>query len=73
MDGLEEGGDISSDYGHSGGLAYLLRVLPEVAEGELPEVLLVGVEGPADDITIAHAGDTCLKLAMEGPGHERQQ
>jgi len=66
MDGMEAGSETSMNYGHSGGLSYLLRVLPEVIKDELPEVLLVGVEGLADDQTIACAADTCMRLIMEG-------
>lgn len=51
---------------HSAGLAYLLRVLPEVCEGDLPQILLIGVEGHADDKTIDEAADLALKTALEG-------
>ena len=53
-------------YDHSAGLAYLLRVLPQVCEGEIPEILLVGVQGVPDQSTIAAAADLSLTIAVEG-------
>lgn len=53
-------------YDHSAGLGYLLRVLPEVCEGTIPEVLLVGVQGVPDQSTIAAAADMSLTIAVEG-------
>src|SRR5512136_192553 len=42
----------SSRYDHSAGLAYLLRILPQVCEGALPQVRLVGIEGHPDQAAI---------------------
>jgi hydrogenase maturation protease len=53
-------------HGHAGGLAYLLAVLPEVCEGEVPEVLLVGTEGTADESTIRKIAERALALATDG-------
>ena len=36
----------AADYGHSGGFGYLFRVLPEVFEGRIPAMTLVGLERP---------------------------
>ncbi|MBI4494554.1 MAG: hydrogenase maturation protease [Chloroflexi bacterium] len=49
-------------YDHAAGLAYLLGVLPEVCEGALPEVLLVGVEGPPDDALVEQAATLSVQL-----------
>ncbi|MBU0641004.1 MAG: hydrogenase maturation protease [Planctomycetes bacterium] len=49
-------------YGHSAGLAYLLRALPLVCAGPAPQILLVGIEGPAEECTIASATELCLNL-----------
>lgn len=53
-------------YDHSAGLGYLLRVLPEVCEGTIPEVLLVGVQGVPDQSAIAAAADMSLMIAIAG-------
>lgn len=54
-------------FGHEAGLPYLLSVLPNVCEGELPEeILLVGVEGEYTSDTIETAADLCLSLALNG-------
>ena len=53
-------------FGHSAGLAYCLRVLPEVQDGELPEIFVVGIEGAADDDKILNAAEISLKIADRG-------
>ena len=63
LDGLEVGKDTTTGYGHSGGLEYLLRMLPAVWEGDLPEVFLVGAEGFPDEQTIADIAKTCVEIA----------
>lgn len=53
---------------HSAGLPYLLRVLPAVCEGPLPQIWLVGVESdkPEEERTIDEAASLALKLAVDG-------
>ena len=53
-------------YGHAAGLGYLLKMLPAVCEGPMPEVLLVGVEGNASSAAIGRMADLCLILAVHG-------
>jgi len=53
----------SSRYDHSAGLAYLLRILPEVCEGVLPQVRLIGIEGDPDQAAIGEAATLALKIA----------
>lgn len=53
-------------YGHSAGLTYLLRVLPTVCDGKIPEISLVGAEGTADEYTIKVMASTCLRIAENG-------
>ena len=53
-------------FDHSAGLAYLLRVLPQVCDGAIPEVLLVGIQGAADQGAIAAAADLSLTVAADG-------
>ena len=78
IDGLGEGDDLivldresvaiaaSDHYGHSAGLPYLMRVLPEVLEDGLPEILVLGVNPRTNGKMIARAADRCLSLALEG-------
>ncbi|MBU0756089.1 MAG: hydrogenase maturation protease [Planctomycetes bacterium] len=51
-------------YGHSGGLAFLLGVLPQVCKGHLPEISLVGIEGNLSPGVIDEAALTSLRSAM---------
>lgn len=54
-------------YDHNAGLAYVLAVLPEVCEGEMPEELvLVGLEGPWTTATIDRAARMTLAIATQG-------
>jgi len=66
LDGVAEAGGMDVSYGHSGGLGYLLKALPEVCEGDPPPVLVVGMEGDADGPGIASLARTCLELATKG-------
>ena len=50
---------------HAAGLAYLLRVLPDVCEGAVPEVFVVGIEEPAYEDAIERAVALC-KRAIDG-------
>ena len=53
-------------FGHSAGIAYCLRVLPEVHEGKLPEIFIVGIEGATDPDKISKAAETSLKISTQG-------
>ncbi len=54
-------------YGHEAGLAYLLTVLPLVAEGEIPkEILLIGIEGSSTPDVITKAAKLSLEIAEQG-------
>jgi len=53
-----------SGYGHAAGLAYLLRVLPDVCDGTVPHILLVGIEGQPNKNTIAQAAVLALHIAV---------
>ena len=53
-------------FGHSAGLAYCLRVLPEVHDGKIPEIFVVGIEGTTDPEKILNAAKMSLKIASEG-------
>ncbi len=61
-----------SRYEHSAGLAYLLRVLPEVSEDVVPHILLVGIEGHPDTGIIDAAASLALKIAVED-GHRANE
>jgi hydrogenase maturation protease len=62
----EVSGNAGAVYDHSAGLAYLLRVLPRVLAGPVPEIFLVGIEGIPARGTIRAAADLCLSIAAEG-------
>jgi hydrogenase maturation protease len=66
LDGIEAGGTLDDGYGHGGGLAYLLRMLPHVWEGTMPEIRLVGVAGCCDDERAEEVAALCLDLARGG-------
>lgn len=53
-------------FGHGAGLAYCLRVLPEILDGEVPEIFVVGIEGNPDPDKILNAADMCLAIATQG-------
>jgi hydrogenase maturation protease len=53
-------------YGHATGLEYLLHVLPALRDGTLPELRLVGLEGPASSTQVQQVSHRCLELAVEG-------
>ena len=53
-------------FGHSAGLSYFLRVLPEVHDAKLPEIYVVGIEGIPDSDKILEAAKMSLKIATLG-------
>lgn len=53
------------DYGHDAGLSYLLRVAPDVIDTPMPKVLLIGIEGRADNQLCRQAADRCLQYIHE--------
>lgn len=53
-------------FGHSAGLAYCLRVLPEVHDGKIPEIFVVGIEGATDPDKILKAAKISLNIANQG-------
>jgi hydrogenase maturation protease len=55
-------------YGHAAGLPYLLRALPHVCEGPVPEVLVVGVSAGASPGALAEAGRVAVDLACGAQG-----
>jgi hydrogenase maturation protease len=53
-------------YDHASGLAYLLGTLPALLGARGPEVLVLGVEVPADDLAVERAAALGLDLALRG-------
>lgn len=53
-------------YDHAAGLPYLLQVLPDVCDGDLPEIFLVALEGEADQRMIDLVADAALSVAING-------
>ncbi|MDO8607310.1 MAG: hydrogenase maturation protease [Phaeospirillum sp.] len=51
-------------WGHDAGLPYLFHLLPRVCDGEVPEVLLIGAEGPAETAMVAAVAARALAEAV---------
>jgi hydrogenase maturation protease len=58
----EVAGLAGGQYGHSAGLAFLLRALPSVCEGDLPHIQLVGIEGHPDENVIEQAAWLAIRI-----------
>ena len=57
---------IESRYDHSSGLAYMLRLMPEVCDGVPPEIWLVGIEGLGTEREVNAAAAVALRIASHG-------
>ncbi|MBI3976747.1 MAG: hydrogenase maturation protease [Chloroflexi bacterium] len=66
LDAVEAAVAGGTRYDHAAGLTYLLRALPVVCEGALPDVLLVGIEGEPDEAAIAAAAALSLQVVIRG-------
>jgi hydrogenase maturation protease len=56
-----------SHFDHSAGLAYVLTVLPQVYDGDLPEeIILVGLEGACTPQMIERAAALSITIAEHG-------
>lgn len=54
-------------FDHGAGLSYLLKVLPKVCDGDLPEeIVLVGLEGECTTETIERAARLSIAIATHG-------
>ena len=72
LDGSAALGERPIGYGHDGGLACLLRMLPAVCEGDLPEIALLGAEPPIGPDVVEQLAHMALSIATgEGYGRER--
>lgn len=65
LEGANVAAFAGSRYDHSSGLAYLLRILPEVCEGAIPQIILVGIEVGSYNRAIGTAASLALKIAVE--------
>ncbi len=59
-------------FGHDGGLAYLLRMLPAICGKDLPEIAVVGAEPPIGSDLVAELADLALSAAT-GEMYERER
>lgn len=66
LSGDEAGARAGGSYGHDGGLAYLLNVLPRVMGDNMPGVLLVGIQGAVSPVLTARAARVSLDFATQG-------
>jgi hydrogenase maturation protease len=63
LEGAELLGGGEPRYGHSGGLDYLVGLLPALCGAALPQLVLIGFEGRADDSTVSAMAEMALRLA----------
>ncbi|MFH2002907.1 MAG: hydrogenase maturation protease [Planctomycetota bacterium] len=54
----------TSVYDHAAGLSYLLKVLPSVITGTIPEIMLVGVEGNPTPSLVKKAAELAIELCL---------
>ncbi len=64
LSAAEVAAEAEAGFGHGAGLPYLLRMLPVLLDGPLPEVAVVGVEGAAGDAAVEAAAGRSLALAV---------
>lgn len=58
----------NAGYGHDAGIPYLLAILPQVCQGEIPEkITLIGLEGECSDAVIEQAATVSIRLASSDP------
>lgn len=55
--------EAADSYGHAAGLPYLLRLLPQIHPGKVPEILMVGVQGRTTTNKIRKAAHLALQIA----------
>lgn len=65
LDAEDASKNSDTTFGHNAGLAYCLRVLPEVHNGKLPDIFVVGIEGATDPDKILNAAEISLKIASK--------
>ena len=53
-------------FDHSAGLPFLLRIIPEVCDGPLPQILVLGIEGFPNKKTIKKASTQALNVVFTG-------
>lgn len=63
LDSAEVAGKAGPQDAHSGGLPYLLKILPLALEKDLPETAIIGIEGSAHEKSFNHAADIAIILA----------
>jgi hypothetical protein len=61
---------VSAGLDHAAGLPYLFSVVPNVCEGIVPDLYIVGIEGLADDRVIGEAARMSIQIASQG-WHQR--
>ncbi len=57
----------ATQFGHNAGLAYLLTMLPQVCDGEMPqEIALIGIEGAYSPQVVDRAAALSIEVAING-------
>lgn len=54
----------AGDFGHGAGLAALIGTAPHVLDPPLPEILIVGIEGQADERDCVQAARVCCEIIV---------
>lgn len=57
--------DLAERYDHAAGLPYLLRIFPQVCEGMLPEIAVIGIGPDPAPILIRTAARQALQMATD--------
>lgn len=52
------------DFGHGAGIAALIATAPHVLDPPLPEILIVGIEGQADEQACRQAARICCEILV---------
>jgi hydrogenase maturation protease len=66
LDAKDASRHADTTFGHGAGLAYCLRILPEIYNDNLPEIFIVGIEGATDPDIILKAAEMSLDIAARG-------
>ncbi len=62
MDASDVAATADRHFGHAAGAGYLLRMLPQACEEDLPEISIVGISGNPDESMIRRAAELTLKM-----------
>jgi hydrogenase maturation protease len=73
LDGGEVAAMEAGGFGHGSGLSSLLRMAEIASEGATPKVVVVGVETPADGVSVQEAARRVLRMVGLGAAEADQR